>query len=110
VIQAKAGSGDDLDVQGGEVDAGGQREAVQALADDVERVLGGVEEDAAGLGRREVAQAGGAGGDGEGEVQGEEGLAALGLAADDAHGLVGPEGVDEPAALRGKPLRSDARG
>jgi hypothetical protein len=84
--------------------AGGQRDAVQTLTDDVERVLGGAEEDAAGLGRREVAQAGGAGGDGEGEVQGEEGLAALGFATDDAHGLLGPESVDEPAALRGKLL------
>ena len=110
VIQAEAGGGDDLDVQRGEVDAGGQRDAVQTLADDVERVLGGVEQDAAGLRRREVAQAGGAGGDGEGEVQGEEGLAALGLAADDAHGLFGPEALDEPAALRGTAARAHARG
>ena len=36
---------------------------------------------------------------GHGHVEGEEGLAALGLAADDAHGLVGPEALDEPVAL-----------
>ena len=36
----------------------------------------------------EAAQAGDAGGDGDGEIEGEEGLAALGLAADDADGLL----------------------
>ena len=109
-IEAEAGGGDDLDVEGGEVDAGGEGDAVQALADDVQGVFGGVEEDAAGLGGREAAQAGGAGGDGEGEVEGEEGLAALGLAADDADGLRGPEGLDEPAALGRPALELHARG
>ena len=42
------------------------------------------------------------GGDRDGQIQGEEGLAALGLAADDADGLVGPQAVDEPALLLGR--------
>jgi endonuclease YncB( thermonuclease family) len=44
---------------------------VQALADHVQRVFGGVEEDTAGLGGREASQAGGAGRDGEREVKGQ---------------------------------------
>jgi hypothetical protein len=45
----------------------------------------------------EAAQARDAGGDGDGDV--EEGLAAFGLAADDADGLLGPQAGDEPAVL-----------
>jgi len=37
--------------------------------------------------RREAAQAGGAGGDSDGQIEGEEGFAAFGLAADDADGF-----------------------
>lgn len=40
-----------------------------------------------------------AGGDRDGEVEREEGLAALGLAADDAARLVAPQLLDEPAPL-----------
>ena len=58
-------------------------------------------EDASGLQHVEAAQAGGAGGDRDGEVERQEQLAALGLAADDANGLVGPQPGDEPAMLLG---------
>ena len=47
----------------------------------------------------EAAQARDAGGDRDGEVEGEERLAALGLAADDADGLLGPQPGDQPAVL-----------
>ena len=40
-IEPETGGGDDLDVEGGEVDAGGEGDAVQALAHDVEGVFGG---------------------------------------------------------------------
>ena len=53
-------------------------------------VLGGIEQDATGARHREAAQAGSAGGDRDGEVQRQEGFAALGFAADDADGFVGP--------------------
>ena len=49
----------------------------------------------------EAAQAGDAGGDRDGDVEGEERLAALGLAADDADGLLGPQAGDQPALLLG---------
>ncbi len=101
-IEPETGGSDDLDVEGGEVDPGREGDAVQALAHDVERVFGGVEEDAAGLGGRKAPQAGGPRGDGERDIEREEGLAALGLPADDADGLRGPEALDEPAAL-GRP-------
>ena len=81
--------------------AGGGADAIEPAADDVECVLGGIEQDAAGVGHREAAQAGDAGGDGDGQIEGEEGFAALGLAADDADGLFGPQPVDEPALLLG---------
>ena len=59
-------------------------------ADDVLCILGGVEQDAAGARHLEAAQAGRSGGHCDGQVEGEEGFAALGLAADDADGFVGP--------------------
>ena len=71
------------------------------LAHDVERVFGGVEQDGAGLDDGEAAEAGLAGGDGHGHVEGEEGFAALRLSADDADSLCGPETADEPAVLLG---------
>jgi hypothetical protein len=67
----------------------------------VQGVLGGVEQDPSGLGHDEAAQAGRAGGDRDGEVESQERLAALGLAADDADGLLRPQPGDEPAMLIG---------
>ena len=49
----------------------------------------------------ETAQAGGAGGDRDGDVEGEEGLAGLGLASDDADGLLGPQLFDQPVSILG---------
>ena len=55
--------------------------------------------DTAGTAHREAAQAGDAGGDGDGQLEGQEGFAALGLAADDADGFFRPQPIDEPARL-----------
>src|SRR6266487_8630 len=101
LVEAERAGGDDVDGQARERDAGGGADALEAAAHDVERVLGGVEQDGPGLDDGEAAEAGLAGGDGDGHVEGEEGLAALGLAADDADGLGGPEIADEPAVLLG---------
>ena len=76
--------GDDLDIEVGEGNAGGRGDAVKAVADDMQRVLGGVEQDTSGRGHDEAAQAGRAGGDRDGKIERQERLAALGLAADDA--------------------------
>ena len=90
-VQAQGGSGDDEEVEDAERRAGGGGDAVEALADDGEGVLGGVEEHAATLLDGEAAQTRGAGGDRDGDVEGEERLPALGLPAQDADGALGPQ-------------------
>ena len=99
-IETQAGRGDHLDVEIGEISGGGA-DAVEPVADDVEGVLGGIEEDASRLGYTEAAQARGAGGDRNGEIEGEEGFAAFGLAADDTDSLLGPQCGDEPSLFLG---------
>ena len=100
-IEAQAGRGDHLDVEFGETDTGGGADAFKTATDDVQRVFGGIEQNAAGVADREAAQAEGTGGDGDGQIEGEEGFAAFGFAADDADGLFLPQPLDEPALLRG---------
>jgi hypothetical protein len=95
-----------LDVEIAERDPGRGSNALEPPADNGGSVLGGIEENAAGVGHHEAAQAGDAGGHSNGEVKGQEVFAALGLAADDADGVMGPQIGDEPAQLRrllGKP-------
>jgi hypothetical protein len=65
----------------------------------VQGIFGGIEQDAAGAADREAAQAGNAGGDRDGQIEGEEGFAAFGFAADDADGFFRPHPLDEPALL-----------
>ena len=91
--------GDDLDIEVGEGNAGGRGDTVKAVADDMQRVLGGAEQDTSGRGHDEAAQAGRAGGDRDGKIERQERLAALGLAADDADGLLRPQAGDQPAVL-----------
>src|SRR5712671_3696763 len=100
-IEPHGGGSDDLDVEIGDAEAGGGTDAVEPPAHDVERVLGGVEQNAPGAWHGEAPQARDAGRDRDGEVQGEEGFAAFWLAADDADRLLGPQGGDEPALVRG---------
>ena len=100
-IKAQAGRGDHLDVELGEADADGGADAIDPAADDMECVFGGIEQDATRACHREAAQAGDARGDGDGQIEGEEGFAAFWLAADDPDGLFGPQPIDEPALLLG---------
>ncbi len=100
-IEAQAGRGDHLDVEFGESGVGRSTDAFEAAPDDVQGVFGGIEQDAARAADREAAQAGDAGGDGDGQIEGEEGFAAFGFAADDADGFFGPQPIDEPALLLG---------
>ena len=67
----------------------------------MERVLGGVKQNAPGTGHGEATQARNACRDRDGEVQGKEGFAALGLAADDPDRLLRPQPGDEPALVLG---------
>ena len=64
-------------------------------------VFGGIEQDAAWAADRESAQAGHAGGDGDSQIESEEGFAAFGFAADDADGFFRPQPIYEPALLLG---------
>lgn len=100
-VEAEDGGGDDLDVEGIEAFAGGERDAFKATSDDVQGVLGGEEQDTASGDRREASEARHAGGNSHRHVEGKEGLAALGLAADDTDSLGSPQSFDEPAALFG---------
>ena len=100
-IEPHGGCGDDLDVEIGKTEAGGGADAIEPPAHDVERILGGVEQNAPGAWHGEATQARNAGRDRNGEVEGEEGFAAFGLAADDADRLLGPQGGDEPALVLG---------
>jgi hypothetical protein len=96
-IEPQRGGGDDLDIEIAQVHAGGSGDAFEPPAHDRMGILGGIEEDAAGVGHREAAQAGDAGRHGDSQIEGQEGLAALGLAADDADGILRPQVGDEPA-------------
>jgi hypothetical protein len=98
-IQPKRRRHYDVDVESREVDTGGIGDAFEPLTHDRGGVLGGIEEHGAALPGREVAQAGDARGNGDGKVEGEEGFAAFGLAADDADGLAHPQSLDEPGLL-----------
>jgi len=100
-IEAQTGRGDHLDVERGETDTSGGADALETATDDMERVLGGIEQDPAGARDREAPQAGSASGDGDGQIKGEEGFTAFWLAADDADGFFRPQAVDEPALLFG---------
>ncbi len=88
---SEGGHVDDGDVEGLEVGASGAGDAGDAGAHDMAGVLGSEQQDRSGFISLEAAQAGD--GDGNGEVERQEGLAAFGLA--DADGLPGPEPVDQ---------------
>jgi hypothetical protein len=100
-IEQQARSGDDIKRQRVQGDVGGCTDPCDPIADDAECIFGGKEQDRAGAAHGELPQAGGAGGDADGDVQGQEALAALGFAAKDADGLLGPKPFDEPTGLFG---------
>ena len=98
-IEAQTGCRDHLHVERGETDAGRGADAFEAAAHDMQGILGGIEQNAAGTANREAAQAGHAGGDGDGQIEREEGFAAFRFAANDADGFFRPQPLDEPALL-----------
>lgn len=100
-VEAQDGRDDHVDVQRVERGPYGGRDPGEPLSHDGRRVLGGEEQDPAAAGRGKPSEAGRARRDGHGHVEGEEGLAALGLAAEDADRLGGPQALDQPALLLG---------
>src|SRR3989441_6607337 len=100
-IEAQARAGDDVDLEALEGHLCGKSDPLDSPAHDVGGVLGREQEHGALVRHGETTQAGGAGGDRDCDVEGEEGLAGLGLASDDADGLLGPELFDQPASILG---------
>ncbi len=98
--RAKRWGGDDLHRQRGKGNLRGRRDALESLAHDGQGVFGGEEQHFAGALDGELAQAGRAGGDADGDIQGQETFAAFGFPAQDADGLLGPETFNEPLGLR----------
>jgi len=95
-VEPQRRRGDHADIERGELELEVGAYAFEPSADDVQGVFGSVEKDSAFARDGKVSQARRAGGDGDGHVEDEEALAALGLATDDADGLVSPETLDEP--------------
>jgi hypothetical protein len=89
-IEAQTGRRNHLHVERGETDAGRGTDAFEAATDDVQGVFGGIEQDTAGAADREATQAGNASGNGDGQIEGEEGFAAFRFTADDADGFFRP--------------------
>ena len=69
------------------------------MADNRQRVFRREDQHRPGAADREPAQAGSAGGDADGDIQRQEAFAALGLAAEYADRLIGPESFDQPLRL-----------
>jgi len=101
LIEPYGWCGDHVNVEIFQITRRGGADALESSAHDMQGVFCGVEQDAARTRHREAAQARRAGSDGDGQIQGEEGLAALRFPADDSDGLFGPETRDEPALLLG---------
>ena len=101
LVDSHRGGGDDMNVQILQIAPGGGADTLEPAAHDVQGILGRVQQHPAGTCDGEAAQARCARGDRDGQVQGEEGLAAFGFAADDSDGLFGPQPGDEPALLLG---------
>jgi hypothetical protein len=100
LIEAHAGRGDHADGKCGEIERSVAADAKEPLLDDRSGVLGHVDEHATGLTDGERVEARCATGDGNGEVEPEPALVALGRTADDADAGASPEVFDEPAARR----------
>lgn len=100
-IQPQAGRGDDVNRDVDQPDARRLADALEPCADQMQRILGGIEQRRPAPRRPEPAQARDAGGDRDQHVEGEKTLAALRFAADDTDGFLGPEVLDEPAVLWG---------
>jgi hypothetical protein len=96
-VEPEVGGGNHLDVELGEPCVTGLADAIETDANESGRVFGGEEEDASGFGDGESFEAGGTGGQGDRHVENQETFSGLGFAADDAHGLLGPKALDEPA-------------
>lgn len=96
-VEPEVGGGNHLDIELGEASVTGLTDTIETAANEGGRVFGGEEEYASGAGDGESSEASRAGSDSDRHVENEETFSGLGFAADDAHGLLGPKPLDEPA-------------
>ena len=89
-IDAQGRFGDDVDLETLERDVASPGDPLDPLADDVESIFTGEEENRAVLFGGIATQTLAAGCHGNGQIEGEERLEALGLAPDHPDGLIGP--------------------
>ncbi len=95
-VEPQGRSGDHLDIEVDELQLRSGAEGVEAVTDDVQSVLGGEEQHATWTGDSKAPKARTARGDRNAELEGEQRLAALGLAAEDTDRLVAPQLLDKP--------------
>jgi integrase len=98
-VDAQGRRGDDVEVEGGEIDTGRRADAIETAADDTERVLGGKQQYAAGARDRVAAQARGRSG-----TRRTDGLGRRGVL-----GGKGPALAPKTLAFRAGALRSSFR-
>ena len=82
VIEPKSGHSNDVDLEAVEVGARSGGDALETLAHDVRGIFGSKQQDGTTLSGWEAAQAGRAGGDGDGKSEREERFSTLGFATD----------------------------
>jgi hypothetical protein len=102
IVEAHDGGGNEVKVEGVELELALVGNGLEALVNDVEGIFSGEEEHTAGPGDTKATQAGSAGGHGGGDVQSEQGFSTLGLSAQDTAGVLGPELFDEPGRVGGR--------
>jgi hypothetical protein len=98
-VELEKRGGDHLDVESLEIQLANAADPFEPGADDVEGVLGRVQEDPAGLLGLKTSETGTARGHRNRKFESEEGLVGFGLAAEDADSLIGPEALDEPSVV-----------
>ena len=93
LIEPHRGCGDHMNVEIFQVARRGGTDALEPATHDMQRILGGIEQHPTRPGHGEAAQTRRAGRDGDGQIQSEEGFAALRFPANDTDGLFGPQPV-----------------
>ncbi len=96
-IESQTGGGDDVDGDVVDLEAAVLAEPGETLTHQRGVIFGKVHQGVAGLVRLESVETRSGGGDREGEIEPEPGLAELRRAADEADGRTAPELVNEPA-------------
>jgi len=98
-IEAQRGCGDDVEGDVIESEAPVEAQAGEAFPERGGVIFGEIDEHVSGVADMEAAETRGGGGDREGQIETEPGLAELGAAGEEADGGAAPEGLDEPAGV-----------